>query len=332
VTYPQRTSILGIGRYLPRRVVTSAELEAKLGLEPGWIEATQGVRERRWADRDESNSFMGAAAAREAMAEAGLGFGSVDLIVNASGTQEQAIPDGGPLIQRQLGLEDSGVPCLTVHATCLSFVVGLDLCSNLLATGRYATILLVTSEISSCALNWASPESSTLFGDAAAAVVLGRTPAGEASRVSAARVETYGSGAEFTEIRGGGSRRHPSAPETTPEDNLFRMSGLSVFRQAARVGPGFIERLRPGLSRGPGSVKLFISHQASKIALDALRTLNVPQERVPRTLDRFGNCVAASVPITLYEAIREGRMVRGDEVILMGTGAGLTLAAVILTY
>jgi len=194
---------------------------------------------------------------------------------------------------------------------------GLDLCSNLLATGRYGTILLVTSEIPSCALNWASPESSTLFGDAAAAVVLGRRR-GRGEPVERRAYRDLRSGAEFTEIRGGGSRRHPSAPETTPEDNLFSMSGLSVFRQAARVGPGFMERLRPGLSRGPGSVKLFISHQASKIALDALRTLNVPQERVPRTLDRFGNCVAASVPITLYEAIREGRMARGDEVILMG--------------
>ena len=199
--------IAGVGRYLPERVVPSAEVEALCGLPPGWIERRSGVRERHWATT-ETSSYMGAQAAREAVAEAGLALSDIDLIMNASGTPEQAIPDGGPLVQRQMGLGSSGIACLSVHATCLSFLAALDLCANLLATGRYQRILIVTSEIGSVGINFKDPESASLIGDAAAAAVVVRTPPGEAAALSAARLETYGDGADFTAIRGAGTRRH----------------------------------------------------------------------------------------------------------------------------
>ena len=149
---PQPLKIVGLGRYLPRRVVPSAEVEALCGLPAGWIEQRSGVRERHWATT-ETSSYMGAHAAREAVAEAGLALSDLDLIINASGTPEQAIPDGGPLVQRQLGLGRSGIACLSVHATCLSFLAAIDLSANLLATGRYQLILIVTSEIGSVGIN-----------------------------------------------------------------------------------------------------------------------------------------------------------------------------------
>ncbi len=206
--------ILGVGRYLPERTVPSSEVEALCGLPAGWIERRSGVLERRWVTREsgETASHMGAQAAREAVAEAGLALTDLDLILNASGTPEQAIPDGGPLIQRQLGLGSSGIACLSVHATCLSFLAALDLSANLLATGRYRHILIVTAEIGSAGINVREPESASLMGDAAAAVVVSRTPPGEAACLQAARLETYGDGADLTAIRGGGTRRHPNHP------------------------------------------------------------------------------------------------------------------------
>jgi len=333
-TYPLPLKIAGVGRYIPERVVPSADLEAKLGLPEGWIERKQGVRERHWIvdPEHETNSFMGAQAAREALADAGLASERVDLIVNASGTQEQAIPDGGPLLQLQLGLGQSGIPCFTVHATCLSFVVAVDMAGSLLSTGRFERILVVTSDISSCALNFAHPESSTLFGDGAAAAVLVRAAEGEPSAVNAARFETYGVGAYATQVPGGGTRKHPNFETTEPEDNLFHMDGPAVFKLAVDYAPGFFKRLFDGQPFGIGDVSCIIPHQASKRALDAHPIFGMGAERIVRTLDRFGNCVSASIPITLYEAVRTGRLRRGDRALLLGTGAGLSLAGVIFTY
>jgi 3-oxoacyl-[acyl-carrier-protein] synthase-3 len=323
--------ILGLGRYLPERVVPSAEVEALCGLPAGWIERHSGVRQRHWATT-ETSSYMGAQAAREAVTDAGLALTDIDLIINASGTPEQAIPDGGPLVQRQLGLGNSGIACLSVHVTCLSFLAALDLSANLLETGRYARILIVTSEIGSVGINFKEPESASLIGDAAAAAVVVRTPPGEAACLSAARLETYGDGADFTAIRGAGSRRPPNHPDTRPEDNLFHMDGRQVLRMALTYSGPFLEKLRPGLSRGLGRLELVVPHQPSLVGLRAMQTFGWPAARIMVTLDHLGNCVAASLPATLYEAVRQGRLKRDDELLLVGTGAGLSIGGVILTY
>lgn len=329
--WPMPLKIAGVGHYVPERVVPSTELDARLELREGWIEEKQGVRERRWAT-DETASFMAAEAAREAVADAGMELSDIDLIFNASGTAEQAIPDGSALIQRQLGLGESGVSCMSLHATCLSFLVAVDVTACLLATGRYRNVLIVSSEISSVGLNWSHPESSTLFGDAAAAAVVTRTPEGEASCVHACRLETYGVGAEHTQIPGGGSGRHPNAETTVPEDNLFHMNGPEVFKMAVKYAPAFLERLMPDFATALAELKVVVPHQASKLALDAHTFFGMSEDMVARTLDRYGNCVAASIPLTLHETVRTGRISRGDKILLLGTGAGLSLGGVVLTY
>lgn len=331
MTYPLPLKVLGLGHHVPSRVVPSSELESRLGLKEGWIAKKQGVRQRHWV-QDETNSSMGAAAAREALRDAGLEPADLDLIVNASGSQEQAIPDGGALIQRQLGLGDSGIAAFSVHATCLSFLVAMDVAASFLATGRYRRILVVSSEIASHALNFDQTESSTLFGDGAAAAVVGKTPDGEASCLHAARFETYGEGAYFTQVAGGGTRRHPNDPKTEPSDNLFYMDGPAVFAMAVKHAPGFLERLQPGLSKGLGEIKIAVPHQASKLALEAHRFYGMKRNQVARTIDHYGNVIAASIPLTLHETVREGRIERGDKILMIGTGAGLSIGGMILTY
>src|SRR5512133_2469011 len=135
--------IIGLGRYLPKRIVPSSELEALCGVPAGWVERRNGVRERRWVT-DEPSSFMSAAARSVSLEEAKLIPEQHDLIINASGTGEQAIPDTGVLIQRQLGLGKSGIPAMTVHTTCLSFVAGMDVASNFINSGRYKNILIAS--------------------------------------------------------------------------------------------------------------------------------------------------------------------------------------------
>ncbi|HEX8821019.1 MAG TPA: 3-oxoacyl-[acyl-carrier-protein] synthase III C-terminal domain-containing protein [Archangium sp.] len=323
--------IAGVGRYLPPRVVLNPEIEARCGLPAGWIEEMQGVRERRWIVK-ESASFMGAEAAKEAVADAGLELKDIDLILNASGTPQQVIPDGGALLQRELGLGASGIPSMSVHTTCLSFLTALDVSNSLLSSGRYRSILIVSSDISSVGINFDNPETASLFGDAAAAVVVVKTPEGEGSRVLSARLETYGDDADLTTILGGGTRKHPNDPNTRPLDNLFHMDGRRVYMRAVGKLGNFLEKLRPGLSEGLGSIQLVVPHQPSKLGLRSLRKYNFPPEQVVETVDKLGNCIAASIPATLYEAVRGQRMKRGDEVLMVGTGAGLSLGGLILTY
>ncbi len=327
-----RLQIAGIGRYLPKRVVTSTELEQLCGFPAGSVESGSGVRERRWADKSEGNAFMGAEAAREAMQDARVTVGDIDLIINASASTQQAIPETSPFIQQALGFGQSGIPCFTIQATCLSFLVALDMANALIASGRYRTILIVTSELSSHGINLKIPEVAALFGDAAAAAVVRAVPDDSESGVLTARLETYGDGAQLTRVLGGGSLKPPNDPDTRPEDNLFVMEGRKIFVFTMERVEGFLERLRPGLSKGLGSIKLVVPHQPSRLGLSALKRFNYPDAQVAVTLDRLGNCIAASIPATLYEAIRDQRVARGDEVLLLGTGAGLSFGGLILKY
>jgi 3-oxoacyl-[acyl-carrier-protein] synthase-3 len=179
---------------------------------------------------------------------------------------------------------------MTVHNTCLSFILGMDVAANFLATGRYRNILVVSTEVASCGINPREPEAASLVGDAAAAVVVTHALDGEASAVHRTRFKTYGEGAYMTTIMGGGSHRHPRFAGHDPNDDLFHMDGPAVLRLVREHAEGF------------------------------------------HTLEWLGNCVSASIPSTLYQAVQDGHVSRGKKVLLVGTGAGLSLGGMILTY
>jgi 3-oxoacyl-[acyl-carrier-protein] synthase III len=324
--------IIGVGRYLPERIVTNAEVEKIVGLPEGTIDTTAaGVKTRHWV-ADETASFMGARAAEEALADAGLDINDIDLIINGSGSLEQAIPDGGPLIQRQLGAADSGIACMTVHTTCLSFLVGLHTAANFLATGHYKNILLVSTEKASGAINSKEPESFVLFGDGAAAAVLTRTPDGESSAMNDYLMRTWGSGAFLTCVMGGGTKHHPNDPTTDPDAAFFHMDGWKVYQMARKKGPETLEMMRPGILHDNDDIRVVIPHQASGLAIRTMSRMGIPEEKIAVTIDRLGNCISASIPLTLYEVIRENRVARGDKILFFGTGAGLSIGTAILTY
>ena len=323
--------IIGLGRYLPKRIVPNSEVEALCGLSAGWVERRNGVRERRWVT-DETSSFMSAEAAREALDEAKLKPNQLDLIINASGTGEQAIPDTGSLIQRQLGLGKSGIPAMTVHTTCLSFVAGVDVASNFINSGRYKNILIASADVASCGINPKEPESATLVGDAAAAAVVTRPEAGDNSMLHHAHFKTYGEGAYLTAIMGGGSARHPRFANHNPEDDLFHMDGPAVLRMVRGIAHEFLDELYPGLSKSSLDIDVIVPHQASKVGLMMLERFGWEHSKIMSTLETLGNCVAASIPATLYQSVRDGKIQRGDKVLLVGTGAGLSIGGLVLTY
>ncbi len=331
---PWPVRIAGVGRYLPDRVVTNSEVAALCDVPEKWIARHCGVLERRWAEPTlgETNSWMAAEAVREALDEAKIAAGDLDLIMNASGTPEQTIPDGGPLIQRHLGLQDSGVPCLTVHSTCLSFLNGLQLGGSLIANGTHERIAVVSSEIASVGLSRAEREAMSLFGDAAAAVILTPSGEGKASRIDAIHFETYGSAAHLTEIRGGGSRCHPNHADNKPADNVFHMEGPPLLKFCQDRAEGFLERLAPGLSQDLGDIRCVLPHQPSLIGVKAMFDRPWREGARVDTLPRLGNVVAACIPVNLYEAVRTEALTRGDRALLWGLGAGVSFGGVILTY
>jgi len=324
--------IAGLGAYLPERAVTSAELERELGLAPGWILRATGVAERRYA-AGETASGMAAAAGRRALAAAGMGPADLDLIVAASSAPQQAIPCTAALVQRVLGAPDGASACFDVNATCLSFLTGLQTAAHLVAAGSYRAALIVSSEITAHSRNPREPESAVLFGDAAAAAVLTRTPEGEASAVVWEQFATFSSAAELTVLRGGGTLHHPNDPATTPELNMFHMDGPGVFRRAARLSGPFLDRFFARCGWERAEVDAVVPHQASGHALQHLSArLGFRPDQIVSNLRERGNCVAASVPLALAEAAAAGRIRRGQRVALLGTGAGLTLGAVGLIY
>jgi 3-oxoacyl-[acyl-carrier-protein] synthase III len=324
--------IAGLGHYLPERVVASAELEQAYGLDAGWVARATGIIERRRATH-ETTASMASAAARRALAAAGMDVGELDLIIAAASGRQQAIPCTAAFIQRELGAPDGASACFDLDATCLSFLMALQAAAHLVAAGSYRAALIVSSEIGGRSLNPREPASAVLFGDAAAAAVLLRTPPGEVSRVVWEQFATHSSGADLTTIRGGGTMHHPNDPATTPEMNMFSMQGTGVYKKAARLGDPFLDSFfaRAGWSRE--ELDAVVPHQASGHVIELLSSrYGFRPAQVVSNLATRGNCVAASIPLALSEAVAAGRIIRGQRVLLVGTGAGLTLGAIGLIF
>lgn len=324
--------IAGLGWYLPERRVTSGELGERLGVAPGLIERATGVVERRYAS-GETSAGMAAAAITMALEHAGIALGDIDAFIGASTAPQQCIPCTAALVQRELGAPEGRSVCFDINATCMSFLVALQTAAHFIAAGLYQRIVIFSSEIVSPSLNPVEWESAALFGDAAAAAVLTRSPDGAASAIWHSRFATYSSGADLTRCVGGGTLHHPNHPATTSEMNLFAMQGPAIFRQALRIMRPFVDDFFSTLGWERGQVAAVVPHQASRHAVEQLSgRLGFRQDQVFTNLQLRGNCVAASIPLALAEAVHSGRIRRDDRVLLLGTGAGLTVGAVALTF
>ena len=311
--------------HLPEQVQTAAQLAPLIGRSERWILSRTGVAERRIAT--EPMDVMGAAAARQA-----IGDGPPpDCIINASVTPLQLIPDSSTYIQRQLGYE--GIPCWTVAGNCLSFLIALANAAALVSTGVFRRILIVSSEAGSPWRYLREAESAALFGDGAAAVVVEPSGADEASAILDWEMGTWPEGADLTVFPGAGTRHPPGHPELTkPEDNFFHMKGPAVFRLARHKVTDVLGALweRNGITAR--DIDCLVLHQASGRAVAAAEAYGFDMNRVVNVVDRVGNTIAASTPIALVMGERQGMFKRGDTLLLGGTGAGLSVAFMLLRW
>jgi 3-oxoacyl-[acyl-carrier-protein] synthase III len=324
-----------MGKYLPGRSVSSREIDERLGVAEGWAKKITDV-DTRYFVCEETASFMGAQAAWEALRNAGLTFADIDCLVCTSAVGEQPLPSTAVLIQHAMGQEKSGTPSFDINATCLGFLTGLDTMSYLVEAGRYRRVLLVSSEVPSAGLNWKHKESAALFGDGAAAAVIGGsdTASSERSAILASLMRTYSDGIRFSQIRGGGTRLHPREHnEQTADQFLFEMDGPGIFRMASKLLPGFVDELLTLADCSMKELKLIIPHQGSAMAMRLIsRKLGISSEQLMYITANHGNTVSASLPMGLYEAVKQGRLKRGDKFMLIGTAAGLSLGGMVLEY
>lgn len=323
--------LAGLGWYLPARIVTNTEIETKLNIPPGWIERVTGVQQRHYAT-NETSAAMASAAARMALENAQMSVDDLDVIIGASTGPQQLIPCTAAFVQRELFVPE-GCPCFDINATCLSFLIALHIASHLIVADVYRSALIFSSELISTSLNPLERESVGLFGDAAAACVITRCSSHEMSAIWQAHFETYSSGADLARLIGGGNLHHPNDPSTTPEMNMFHMDGPAIFKKAALLAGPFLDHFFSFFDWDRQTVDAVVPHQASGHAIHQLVTrLGFRYEQLVLNLALRGNCVAASIPLALAEAVHHGRIQRGNKVLLFGTGAGLSFGALALTF
>ena len=324
--------ILATGKYLPKNKVTAEQLAERVGIDEVWIEKRSGVLVRHFVE-NETASEMGALAAREALKTAGLSWSEIDCLVCTSSVPEQAIPCTASLIQEKLGALDSGIPAFDINSTCLSFITGLDMVSYAIAAGRYQTVLLVATEVSNPGLNWQEKQVCTIFGDGAAAAIVGRSQENESSKILGSLMETYSKGAHLSECLGAGNKYHIREYAADPEYFLFRMDGKALYRLSAEILPGFVERLLQLSGLTMEDIQLVIPHQVSIEWLGLTRKqLGIPEQKWMTIARDHGNTLAASVPMALYEAIKQDKIKRGDRLLLLGTSAGFSVGGIVLEY
>lgn len=317
--------------HFPERQVFSEQLEAQFGLQAGWIAEHTGVRCRYYADLSkETNVRLAGAAARKVLKAAGLGFREISMLVNASATYEQPLPCTAALIQRELGEVDSGVPCLDVNATCLSFLMALELASAWLTVQGRGRVLIISSEVASVGLNWDEPETAAMFGDGAAAFILELAADGSPGLLSS-RFETFSEGVAFCEVTGGGSALPPwDYQEELRGKYRFAMNGPALHRIALKRFPGLVERVLADANKNLTEVAYLVPHQAGLLPMRLIgRRLGLPEERMVVTLPEHGNVIAAGLPIAFHLARERKVLQPGQLILLAGTAAGYSQGAML---
>jgi 3-oxoacyl-[acyl-carrier-protein] synthase-3 len=322
-----RSVILGTGSALPARRVSNAELAESVDTSDEWITERTGIKFRHIAAPEETTSTLAIGAARAALDAAGLTGLDIDLIVLATATPDHTFPATATKVQAAIGM--TGGIAFDVAAVCSGFLYALSVADSMLRTGMARKALVIGAETFSRILDWEDRGTCVLFGDGAGAIVLGLE--------TAAAGDTAARGILTTELHSDG-RHHDllyvdGGPSTTGTVGKVRMKGREVFRHAVVNLAEVMEQVLHRLGLTSADIDWVVPHQANARILDATaRKLNLPPEKVVVTVDQHANTSAASVPLALDTAVRDGRIQRGDLLVLEAMGGGLTWGAAVIRY
>ncbi|WP_408956534.1 beta-ketoacyl-ACP synthase III [Natroniella sp. ANB-PHB2] len=325
----RRAKIAGVGSFAPENVMTNNDLEEIVDTDAEWIISRTGIKERRIVEEEVVTSDLACQAAKAALESADLEVKDLDLILVATSTPDYlGLPSTACILQDKLGAE--GVPAFDLAAACTGFIYGVSVATQYIETGAYDNILVVGAETLSKILNWDDRGTCILFGDGAGAVVLQPT---QSAGILSNSLGADGSKGEVLRVPAGGSKRPFSQGVLEEGAHYLEMDGNPVFKFAVRIlGKAAKEALdQVGLSSE--DIDYLIPHQANIRIIDAARKrLDLTEEQIYVNLDRYGNTSAASVPLALDEAVREGKIKEGDTVVLVGFGAGLTWGATVIEW
>ena len=317
----RRSVIAGVGSALPTRQVSNAELASQVDTTDEWIVERTGIRNRYIAGDGETTGSLAIDAARGALAHAGVDAAEVDLIVLATATPDQTFPSTATKVQAALGIND----CIAfdVHAVCTGFLYALSVADSMLRSGNASKALVIGAETFSRILDWEDRTTCVLFGDGAGALVLSaeETEGG----ILATKLHADGRHNDLLFVDGG--------PSTTQTVGKLRMKGREVFRHAVVNLAAVLNEVLADAGLTSADVDWVVPHQANARILDATaKKLGLPAEKIVVTVDRHANTSAASVPLALDTAVKDGRIKRGDLVVLEAMGGGFTWGAAALRY
>lgn len=324
----KKARVIGVGSYLPERILTNFDLEQMVDTTDEWIVSRTGMKERRIARADEFTSDMGVAAAKVAIENAGIDIKEIDLIIFATITPDYVFPSTAALLQKHLGAINAAA--FDLQAACTGFIYGLSIAKSFIESGSYKTILLVASEKLSSIVNYKDRNTCVLFGDGASACVISDKGAG--LQIRHATLGADGGQAELLILPAGGSRQ--PATKTTVEEGLhyLLMEGKEVFKHAVRRMESAAEACIKASDLKEGEIGWLIPHQANERIIDAIaKRFNFPKEKVYKTVHKYGNTSASSVGIALFDLLKEHKIKVGEHILLVAFGAGLTWGATILT-
>lgn len=326
---PLSASIVGTGSYVPEKILKNADLERMVETSDEWIVTRTGIRERRIAAENETTSDMAANAARAALENANVSPEDVDMIIVATITPDMFFPSTACFVQTRIGAFKA--VCFDVSAACSGFLYALEIGRQFISSGAMKTVLVIGAEKLSTIVNWTDRNTCVLFGDGAGAAVLQHRPGsrGILSSVNG----SDGRFAEILQIPGGGCKIPVTAENAAQRLNTIQMNGKETYKQAvtAMLNAGQTALSLAGVS--VENVACFIPHQANLRIIEAIASrMNVSMDRFMINLDRFGNTSAAAVAIALDEAARTGRMNRGDHILMVVFGGGLTWASTVVEW
>jgi 3-oxoacyl-[acyl-carrier-protein] synthase-3 len=326
---PISAVVTGTGMSVPQRVVTNADLEKIVDTSDEWIRTRTGIRERRIAEENDSLSRYAVEASRRAIDAAGVGPDEIDLIVLATVTPDMLIPATACTIQHEL--KATKAVAFDISAGCSGFIYAQSVAKQFLLSGRCRHALIIGAELLSKYLDWEDRTTCVIFADGAGAAVMS---AGEPPRgVLSSAMHSDGSMADFICMPGGGSINPPSQKMIDERQHFIRMRGNETFKVAVRSIDEVCREVLAEAQLTPDDVDCFVPHQANLRIINAVgQRLGIPEERSHINVDRYGNTSAASIPIALDEAVRQGKIKSGDLVLMAAFGAGLTWAASVVRW
>lgn len=325
----RKTKIAGTGSYLPEKVLTNADLEKMIDTSDEWIRTRTGIKERRIVAQGQASSDLAYEASRKAMQAAQVKAEELDMIIVATITPDMIFPATACVLQEKLGAK--GTAAFDLEAACSGFLYGISIGSQFIATGMYDNILVVAAETLSKIIDWKDRSTCIIFADGAGAAVL--KPSFDSSGIISNYLGADGTGADLVGVPAGGSRLPASQETVRDRQHYMKMRGNGLFKRAVKA---MIHAIDVSLEKGGltyNEIDFFIPHQANiRIINPVAKRIGLDKNKVCINLDQCGNMSAASVAVALDQAVREGKIKKGDKVLLTCFGGGLTWASLVIEW